>query len=368
MYEYIINGVQYSQTVVHSLTQNDFIIRSISQMPKSLFKYYPDTVNNDGINHSIYALMNNTVYLQTPLLFDDPYDCTIRIDKDEFTLARIKYYAGVYGVKFQDDWNYEKIFQVLAEYLYNKIISENSLYIMDELPENAESVTATHIIFFNEIKLELQKNRSKIDAWQIAVGRAINNEYNRLQEALKKFRVACFTKSPYSMRMWSHYANCHKGFCIEYEIPPYDSNEDLFHSLFPVIYSNIRTNIVKSCMDYLNSNSVTREVLWDCYKYGLLTKSMDWIEQEEWRLISLETMLTDENYNCKFFKIKKVYLGTKMKTEDRTKIIDICKRFDIPYVGLIMLNDSYELKECSQLCETCIKCIKMKKENLALES
>ncbi len=58
------------------------------------------------------------------------------------------------------------------------------------------------------------------------------------------------------------------------------------------------------------------QLIEDIYKYGVLTKSKDWMEQDEWRLVSMGTMLADD-YNCKFFPIQKVYLGNKMENEEK---------------------------------------------------
>ena len=64
-------------------------------------------------------------------------------------------------------------------------------------------------------------------------------------------------------------------------------------------------------------------------------------------------MISDNNYNCKFFKIKKVYLGNKMSCEDRWKIIKICNSKGIPYGGVNITQEKYEMIDCTQLCENC---------------
>lgn len=63
----------------------------------------------------------------------------------------------------------------------------------------------------------------------------------------------------------------------------------------------------------------------------------------------------DDNFNCRFFKIKKVFLGNRMDTQNRLEIIDICKRKQIPYVGVTIAPDKYEMSDCKQLCENCPK-------------
>lgn len=154
-------------------------------------------------------------------------------------------------------------------------------------------------------------------------------------------------------RMWAaQYANNHKGFCIEYEIPEYSEvHANIFRNLFPVIYSDNRISVLDECLKYIQ-DTPDQELVEKIYKYGILLKSIDWIEQDEWRLVSPGNMFADD-YNCDFFKISKVYLGNRMSKEDRKQVIDICKRKNIKYAGIIHKKDMFKLTECPGLCENC---------------
>lgn len=68
-------------------------------------------------------------------------------------------------------------------------------------------------------------------------------------------------------------------------------------------------------------------------------------------LFFLDNMIP--NNSCQFFKIKKVYLGNKMKKNDRWKLIEICNRNGIPYTGVIIAQEKYEMMDCTELCENC---------------
>jgi hypothetical protein len=184
----------------------------------------------------------------------------------------------------------------------------------------------------------------------------IGQEYQELQNTANKFRITCFAETPYSMLMWSHYARNHQGFCIEYETPVYsDDSADLYHSLFPVIYTDTRTDLTKLGLILQETGTFSADGFWELYKYGLLCKSLDWKYQNEWRLVSYDNRLTDNSYNCRFFKIKKVYLGNKMSPDDRIKIIQICKDKGIPYAGVTIASDRFMMNDCGILCENCEK-------------
>lgn len=102
MPEFYIRGQQYFLEQIQKLIRTDFCLQNITNMPLSLYKYFPNVTSSDtGINYSQEALINNTVYLQNPTLFDDPYDCTILADEQEFNVRRITYYAKRCGINVQ---------------------------------------------------------------------------------------------------------------------------------------------------------------------------------------------------------------------------------------------------------------------------
>ena len=135
---------------------------------------------------------------------------------------------------------------------------------------------------------------------------------------------------------------------MEYEIPtPDEHNISLLQNLMPVIYSDERVSVLNECLADLNDSKVSEEMVGAIYKYGLLTKSIDWRYQNEWRLISLDTMLTDEYYNCKFFPISKVYIGAKMPDDRREEIIKICSSRGIPSTCVTPAFSSFSMQECA---------------------
>ena len=135
---------------------------------------------------------------------------------------------------------------------------------------------------------------------------------------------------------------------MEYEIPtPDEQNVTLLQNLMPVIYSDERVSVLNECLADLIDPGVSEDTVGAIYKYGLLTKSIDWKYQNEWRLISLDTMLTDESYNCIFFPISKVYIGAKMPDGKRREIIKICNSRSIPSTCVLPAFSSFSMQECT---------------------
>lgn len=136
--------------------------------------------------------------------------------------------------------------------------------------------------------------------------------YLQKQESLKElirysqneFGVCCFMEDKFSQLMWSHYADGHKGFCVEFSF-----DEERFNNfVYPICYRKEMVNIeMKSPKaDFLPI---------------MLTKSEDWAYEREWRLV-----FTGKDQGLhEAPKIKAVYLGAKIEEPDKRRISDICR-------------------------------------------
>lgn len=352
---YYICGGRYTYDEINSMSLQELYMRRIGNIPNKLYKYFPNKII-DGRNYSVEALENNTVYLQEIKKFDDSYDCTLSIKEEEFARIRIEHYANICGMQVDEEWDYNKCAHEFSIFLFNKIhagIELEQIFGVDQLLTRQDYRRS---IFCLKLKKYLLEYSDQEDVWCAAFYEAIHNEYLDMIEVVNRFRVACFTTSPYMINMWSNqYADNNQGFCIEYEMPALmHRNDDLSSNLFPVIYSDARTDVLNKCLAVLD-NEMDEEYLGSIYKFGVLAKSKSiWMGQDEWRLVSCDNMLADD-YNCKFYPITKVYLGEKMPKDQRRTIIDICNRKGIPYAGVIRNNERYQMIECTKLCEECEK-------------
>lgn len=356
----VICGIGYTLDQLDQTTVEEFALYRMNRMPRKLYKYFPNTTsrkNGNDINHSLDALINNTVYLQSPNNFDDPYDSSIVIDEAEFHRQRLQHYLDICSIDYLPAENNNSLAFRLAEGIYQQCQSKKSLEeILKVSTALEETDKLQRSIFCQRIVSGLQAYQKDQDAWQHSIYDALNEELKFLNSLLMaKYKVSCFTSTPYSILMWAHYANSHKGFCVEYEIPDYcQEHAKLLDCLYPVIYSSRRKSVLEYCIRELDTDSSSMDTLWQIHKYGLLSKDIVWQYQNEWRLISYDKALSsDETYNCKFFKISKVYLGNKMPAEDRRIIIDLCKKLGIPYVGVKIELSQYTLSDCPHKCENC---------------
>ena len=112
-------------------------------------------------------LKHGTLKFTSPTDFNDPFDCRSTLDSDK----AFDFYYGKYADRFQQDHKYLSPAKRL-----NKIRS-----------------------FERSIKAKI-KNGVLIDNLLSGIG------------------VSCFTTDPENILMWSHYADHHRGFVIEFDV------------------------------------------------------------------------------------------------------------------------------------------------------
>ena len=340
---------------VQNMGCNEFALRSKINMPMKLYKYYPNvvkTVNHKRVNFSIQALKNNTVFMQTPSEFDDVYDSDIHIEYGDYERLRLKEYCGRCMIKTTADSPAQEMGEALlhrAFDLYQRDGSLDGLFSKEPISE------------MEKLSIELFRNRLLLKVhygldWGSALSNTLFEEYTEFCNQLKAtFRTACFTTTPYSQLMWALYANNHKGFCVEYTVLPNEPQyQQIYLNLFPVVYCKTRPDMTKRIVDYQDKYP-TEDNLWDIYLHGALRKSIDWAYQNEWRLILPMGKAEGTDYNMQFFPITKVFLGNRMQSRDRNRIIRICKQKGIAYTGVTRKPDLFEMEDCKILCEDCPK-------------
>lgn len=165
----------------------------------------------------------------------------------------------------------------------------------------------------------------------------INDDIDKqLFNMKKKFRVACFTESNISPLMWAHYAESHKGFCIEYDLKKLA--EGYRYGLLPVIYSDKRYDVTNAVI------SRNKNLLMNPYYF----KSMEWEYEKEWRMVITEDLVNDNEYYADFHEgITGIYLGLnsfEYHKEKIDRVIEIFSQKNIPVYKIIIESFSYKIK------------------------
>jgi hypothetical protein len=190
------------------------------------------------------VLLENKIYCTCPLDFNDPFDCRPRV------------------------------------------VVGNTPKELKEAHKVVEDILKKRTSFDRPSrKIEAKKIIQEIDK---SVGIA-----EQFEELLGRAGVYCLTSKRDNLLMWAHYADGHKGFCLEFTTNPSGS---FFSNAEPVSYRK-EYPVVKAF--------AANTDIWG--KECFLTKSIDWAYEEEWRLTSRETghlefppeLLTGIIFGCK---------------------------------------------------------------------
>jgi len=186
--------------------------------PNFLYKYQSLSA------HSLAALTNNTIWLAKPKGFNDPFDCAITLDRQKYK---------------------ESIMHAIS-------------VAMERAKPNG-----------------LQREHLQ-DIWP-GDKDAFESFRNSLLELVQNLGICAFSALPNHMLMWSHYANHHRGFCVEYDCRKGTKLRKLAHE---VKYEDSMPSL--SAVDFAQPNKEKAlETLW-------LTKAKCWSYEKEWRVMMSE--------------------------------------------------------------------------------
>lgn len=192
----------------------------------------------------------------------------------------------------------------------------------------------------DEIALTLQMSEKMFPENHEAsesVKRILNNAEANITKMMNElFRIGCLATDFKNRLMWSHYADSHRGFCIEYDFSGTDENT-LSITPFPVVYSEELPLIPwKATIDKTPENNAeaTRQLM-----LGLLTKDKAWEYENEWRIM----IKNGDDPVAKMPPISCVYLGANIDTDDKAQIIEIATQRGIPVKQMIIDRGSYVL-------------------------
>ena len=223
-------------------------------------------------------------------------------------------------------------------------------------------------------KIHLSSNGSLNDIYEgLPSGSSKDYEKETVLKLYDLALVSCFTETHNNQLMWSHYADSHKGFCVQYDLKLLqDEPFQILKHTFPVMYSRAR-KIFKNLEKLKDQLQELREAIEkDCIVDDLtdfdnvlpifINKSLDWEYESEWRIVYTKKHIYDfydilqsDEYsllklgNIPFSCISGVYIGVRTEKEIKDNIIEICDRLSkkmnkrIPVYVARLSNDSYDI-------------------------
>lgn len=325
---------------------------------------------------AIKIIRSGKILLSNPSKFNDPFDCSFSIDKlDEHkSFDLLMNYSMIKSLKlFLNEYD---LSQNKKERLIFRFI-KSELTILNKLLNVYPYYTKMPII--NSIIRYLAKIHPELSI----VTNEFNTEFkNKIENNFNEFNrnvlVSCFSERNDSILMWSHYADSHRGVCLEYEMP----NDKDFAK---VIYSNKRPtlNITNMISTYLAHDFIGKELDISKFKFGkelvkpYLVKSKEWAYEREIRCLFHTNDLNNnkisydgDNYFVDIGRIKRIYIGAKAKGPEIDEIIKLAKNRRIEVVFMkqsdvefkVIPNINYKHSKSSIKKEETISLLKIIKE------
>lgn len=190
-------------------------------------------------NRTMDNLKNNAIYLCTPSKFNDPFDFNPSVLFQSTEAKRLTHLTELF---------FEK------EHLPFEVAREK-----------AQKTLLEHPLYRNEVAL-LELTRKFSEKLRTAVG------------------VSCFTTRRDNSPMWAHYANRHSGICIEWDLPEEEEQFFLpegFVKPLPLLLQKVEYSKERPEINIFDEGDTTGGTL----SKSLLSKSLEWAYEEEWRLI-----------------------------------------------------------------------------------
>jgi hypothetical protein len=136
--------------------------------------------------------------------------------------------------------------------------------------------------------------------------------------------------------MWSHYADSHKGFCIEYDYSQVDE-ETLNKLPMPIVYSLKRPLLPWKAMFDKSPENIQEAC--NLLMLGLLTKDSAWEYENEWRIL----INSSDDAELVMPRISCIYLGASIDRINKAKVLKIAKERGIPVKQMKVDRGEYAL-------------------------
>jgi hypothetical protein len=212
--------------------------------------------------------INNELYFSAPSKFNDPFDCKIL-----------------------------PVFRP-SEETFKKYYLEGAT----RYPKFSANPISLHEKFVNHL---IEDGMHKNEAEFIKTFRGV------IEQKLAGIGISCFSSKNDDILMWSHYANGHTGFCLEFDVT---HGNAFFNRAIQVEYTESYP-----VLDYFEDKKWMQAIL--------LTKSKRWTYEDEWRILKYDGAGLDKFPDL---SLSSVILGCQMAENDKTIIFDWVEKRKTP--------------------------------------
>ena len=284
-------------------------------LPKRIYKYRRDCLN------SRRNLETDTVWLSSPESYNDPYDCCFTFSEDTLLATLNKWLVE----KFVTAHRLQDV--VSAEQIKAAKESHNPLKAI------AESVSESR-----DAKSSLSQ---RADAASTAARGVVENTACKIRQWKKLTKLCSFSAINDSLLMWSHYADNHQGFCLEYNLEGLRADHPLREKLYPVVYSKEIYDLTPWVQTLVTTPN-RAEFNTELPILSVIHKFDGWRYEEEWRQVLItNTVIADHDWQVP--TPSRILLGSKMEAAKVGELTEICARKAIEVWQMRLAKDKFEL-------------------------
>jgi len=169
-------------------------------------------------------------------------------------------------------------------------------------------------------------------------GKVKSGQFAELQKALhnlfvtkkKGIGIYSLSRTFKDELLWAHYANSHKGFCIEYDLDSLINTYESFEAYsFPVKYSKKPPSFALSDINKTRGDYIIKKIA------GF--KSKRWRYEKEYRIVN--GFYGEQPYepNC----LKSIFFGLNMKNEEKEEMMQRLEGRNIQFLQMVLDQNSY---------------------------
>jgi len=294
-----------------------------SNMPKRIYKYREDNANARN------CLTAGTIWLSSPLAYNDPYDCAIKI-VDETIIGAFE--RNLFD-RFVEKYQLEDVLTPLG--IATARGGPTPLKTLIELTKQSGSpILRGHPDMMADFVLNH------------ALPEYVANTKSFFRQAQSSTKLCSFSEINDSILMWSHYSKNHTGFCIEYDVESLPINNVFRQNLHPVVYASELYDFTRFLTLFVNAS---REKIKPMFPLlGVLHKFLEWSYEKEWRLVFFPNAIVPDQLHPAPIP-SAVFLGSKMQEIKQREMAAICKSLNIPLHQMQLKGDSFQLSPESYL-------------------
>lgn len=271
-------------------------------IPSKLYKY------RRANEYAVNDLKNDEIVCNKPIDFNDPFDSLLYFDiksLEQYIEDGSRNHNGILN-----QWK-----------LIKKRVLELNMSLESLDPKTCQIVLSSE----DEIKkyfhsAEFEQNLQELK-------NQCRYELGSMVTSLRQHSyIGCFTEINDCPLMWGHYADSHKGFCLEYDLSSnpfyrenFNSNADCHKHLYPVLYSIERYCAKEFALQQVSrimgGNQPLSDILFWFKAYT--SKAINWEYEKEWRIIIIPQNIEDTTKERYFLPLKStaIYYGLRFEEQ-----------------------------------------------------